>query len=197
MKGENMFKFNSYIPRLFLKAAKVQFGKGLKLIGWPFIFRFPEASIEIGKDVTINSSFFSNLLGLYQRTIIIAKNSGKIQIGDRVGISGATIYAWSGIEIGEDTRIGANVKIIDTDFHPVDPEQRLKGNNSAAGTKPITIGKNVFIGMNSLILKGTTIGNNCVIGAGTVLGGTWEDNCVIAGNPARLIRKLDNTEIDN
>ena len=186
-----MFKFNSHLPKLFLKADKVKYGKGLRLIGWPFIFRFPKASVYIGDDVTINSNFFSNLLGLYQRTIIVAKNNSKISIGDRVGISGATIYAWSGIEIGDDTRIGANVKIIDTDFHPIDPEQRLKGSNSAAGTKPIVIGKNVFIGMNSLILKGARIGDNCVVGAGSVVSGTWENNCIIAGNPAKVIRKLE------
>ena len=60
-----MFKFNSHLPKLFLKADKVKYGKGLRLIGWPFIFRFPKASVYIGDDVTINSNFFSNLLGLY------------------------------------------------------------------------------------------------------------------------------------
>ena len=90
----------------------------------------------------------------------------------------------------DDTRIGANVKIVDTDFHPIDSEERLRGNNEAAKLKPIKIGKNVFIGMNSLILKGSAIGDNCVVGGGTVLSRTFEDNCIIAGNPARVIRKL-------
>ena len=157
---------SSFLPKLFLKMNGIQYNKGLKLYGWPFMFRFPNASIELGENVTVNSSFLSNLLGMYQRTIIVAKNRGKIRIGDRVGISGATIYAWDSIEIGDDTRIGANVKIIDTDFHPVDPEERLKGNNTASGCKPIKIGKNVFIGMNSIILKGSTIGDNCVVGGG-------------------------------
>lgn len=173
-----------------MRANGIIFGKRLRLHGYPFILKFPSAYLHMGDDVTINSSFFSNLLGLYQRTIIVAKKKAKIKIGDRVGISGATIYAWEGIEIGDDTRIGANVKIVDTDFHPIDPIERLKGNNDAAKSKPIRIGKNVFIGMNSLILKGSTIGDNCVVGGGTVLSGTFEDNCVIAGNPARVIRKI-------
>lgn len=185
-----MPKLNCHLPRVFLKLNRVKYGKGLRLYGVPFIYRFRETSVELGEKVTINSSFLSNLLGLNHRTIIVAKKSGKIKIGDRVGISGAAIYAWDNIEIGDDTRIGANVKIIDTDFHPVDPEERLNGNNNAAKTNPVKIGKNVFIGMNSLILKGSVIGDNCVVGAGSVVCGVFEDNCVIAGNPARVIKKL-------
>lgn len=53
------------------------------------------------------------------------------------------------------------------------------------------IGDNVFIGMNSIILMGTHIGNNVIVGAGSVVSGNIPDNCVVAGNPARAIRSLD------
>lgn len=186
-----MKKPTSILPKLFLRANKVKYGKGLRLYGWPFIYRFANAQIEIGEGVSMNSNFFSNLLGLYQRTIIVAKKDGEIKIGDRVGISGATIYAWDSIEIGDDTRVGANVKIVDTDFHPVNPKDRLRGDNDAAKSRPIRIGKNVFIGMNSLILKGTVIGDNSVVGGGAVVSGTFPANCVIAGNPGKIIKKLE------
>lgn len=186
----NLLKHNSFLPRLMMKINGIQYGKHLKLYGWPFIFRSSQASIKLGNSISINSNFWSNLLGLYQRTIIIAKKKGRVVIGDRVGISGATIYAWSSIEIGDDTRIGANVKIIDTDFHPVNPLERLDGNNDVAGSQPIKIGKNAFIGMNAILLKGTVIGDNCVIGAGSVVSGVFADNCIIAGNPARIVKKI-------
>ncbi len=185
-----MLKFNCLLPRVFLTLNKTRYGKKLKLIGWPFIFRFPNAKLSLGDNVRINSNFWSNLLGLYQRTIIVAKGKGEIKIGDRVGISGATIYAWDKIEIGDDCLVGANVKIVDNDFHPVDPEDRLQHKNSKTGHKPVKIGNNVFIGMNSIILKGTTIGDNCVVGAGSVVHGTFGDNCVIAGNPAKVIKEF-------
>ena len=187
-----MLKFNCIVPRVFLKMNGVKYGKKLKLIGWPFIFKFPKAKISIGSGVKINSNFWSNLLGIYQRSIIVAKRGATIEIGDNVGMSGVTIYALEKIQIGNDCLIGANVKIIDNDFHPVEPEARLSCDNSKIGHKPVYIGKNVFIGMNSIILKGTKIGDNCVIGAGSVLHGEFPDNCIIAGNPAKIIRVIDN-----
>ena len=185
-----MLKFNCLVPRFFLKLNKVSVGKKIKLLGWPFIFRFPAATIKIGNEVRINSNFWSNLLGLYQRTIIVARGTGEIIIGNNVGISGTTIYARERIAIGDDCQIGANVKIVDNDFHPVEPNAR-KNKQTDIPQKAVVIGNNVFIGMNSIILKGTVIGDNCVVGAGSVVHGVFEDNCVIAGNPARIIRRFE------
>ena len=81
-----MLKFPCLLPKLFLKANGIRYGKGLKLIGWPFVFKGFKAKIEIGNNCRINSGFFSNLLGLYQRTIIVAKNNSSICIGNNVGI---------------------------------------------------------------------------------------------------------------
>lgn len=184
-----MLKFNSYFPRIFFRLNRVKYGKKLTLHGWPFIFRFPAASIELGADCTINSGFFSNLLGLYQRTIVVAKGNAQINIGDRTGISGATIYAWEKIQIGSDCIIGANVKIFDTDFHPADAGERLRGNRDAVKTNPVKIGNNVFIGVNAIILKGTELGDNCVVGAGSVVSGKFGDGEIIVGNPAWATRK--------
>ena len=55
----------------------------------------------------------------------------------------------------------------------------------------VTFGDNVFIGCNCIILKGTQLGDNCIVGAGSVVHGIFEDNCVIAGNPAKVIKMLD------
>ncbi len=189
-----MFKFNSYFPRVFYKLNRIQYGRKLVLHGWPFIFRFPKAHLAIGENCVLNSGFFSNLLGLYQRTIIIARGNACIQIGDHVGISGATIYAWKDIQIGNDCVVGANVKIFDTDFHPVDAAQRLKGNRDAVKTASVKIGNNVFIGTNAIILKGTELGDDCTVGAGSVVSGKFPPGVTIAGNPARVIETKDTKE---
>ena len=184
-----MARINSLLPRLWLKLDKVRYGKGLILGGWPMIFRFPEAEISMGEHCKINSNFFSNLIGLYQRTILVARGKGKILLGDHVGISGTTIYARERVEIGDYSIIGANCKIFDNDFHSLDTEERRNDVFDHLVTRPVKIGKNVFLGCNCIILKGTEIGDNCVVGAGSVVHGKFEANCVIAGNPARVIKK--------
>ncbi len=186
-----MFKCKSQLPKLFYKINRISYGKGLKLIGWPFLFRYPQATLEIGKDVAINSSFFSNLLGLYQRTIIVARGTSNVHIGDGVGISGSTIYAREEIIIGNHVLVGANTKIVDNDFHPLDVEARNANDFSKLECSPVRIGDNVFIGCNCLILKGTEIGANSIVGAGSVVCGKFPENVVIAGNPARIIKMIE------
>lgn len=184
--------------KLVMKATKVKYGKGLLLKGVPVIFNKKGAEITIGNNVTVKSSFLSNLVGLYSRTIIVTRAPGAyIRIGDNVGMSGVTIYARKGIEIGENTAIGGNTKILDNDFHPIEAETRNKlladkngGDSDLVPSKPIKIGKNCFIGCNAIILKGTELGDGCVVGAGAVVSGKFEAGSVIVGNPARCIRKV-------
>jgi acetyltransferase-like isoleucine patch superfamily enzyme len=184
--------------KLVMKATRVKYGKGLLLKGVPVIFNKKGAELTIGNNVTVKSSFLSNLVGLYSRTIIVTRAPGAyIRIGDNVGMSGVTIYARKGIEIGENTAIGGNTKILDNDFHPIEAETRNKlladkngGDSDLVPSKPIKIGKNCFIGCNAIILKGTELGDGCVVGAGAVVSGKFEAGSVIVGNPARCIRKV-------
>jgi len=182
---------NSNWFKIFLKLFKVEYGKNLTLKGVPFIYN-SGGGLQIGDNVCIKSSFISNLVGLYQRTIILTRTSAAvINIGNNVGISGAVIYARIGIEIGDNTVIGGNCKILDNDFHPIEIGARNADIKEKIGVREIIIGKNCFIGCNSIILKGTILGDGCVVGAGAVVSGVFEDNCVIAGNPARVIKKID------
>ena len=181
-----------------MKMMKIECGANFVIEGVPLIYNIKGATLKIGKNVTIKSSFLSNLVGLYSRTIIVTRIPGaQIEIGDNVGISGATIYARKKITIGENTCIGGNCKILDNDFHPIDFETRNKlasgkitDDSDMVPSKEIKIGKNCFIGCNSIILKGTVLGDGCVVGAGAVVVGKFDSNCVIAGNPARVIRYL-------
>lgn len=185
-----MFKSNYF--KLIMKLNKVKFGKNLNLYGIPVIFRKGGSQLNIGEDCTIKSSFLSNLVGLSQRTIIVTRTEeAKINIGNNVGISGATIYARKGITIGDNTLIGGNVKIFDNDFHPIEVESRNLDIKEKIRTREVIIGKNCFIGCNSLILKGSKIGDGSVIGAGSIVCGEFPGGVVIAGNPARIIKRLE------
>jgi acetyltransferase-like isoleucine patch superfamily enzyme len=189
---------NSNWFKMVMKTTKVEYGKNLLLKGMPVIFNKEGAKLKIGDNCVIKSSFLSNLVGLYSRTIIVTRSpQADIVIGNNVGISGATIYARKSIHIGDNTCIGGNVKILDNDFHPVEWETRNillsdpnGGDSELVPSEPIEIGKNCFIGCNSIILKDTVIGDGCVVGAGAVVSGKFEAGSVIAGNPAKVVRRL-------
>ena len=190
---------NSNWFKLVMKMTKVKYGKKLLLKGMPVIFNKKGASLVIGDNCCIKSSFLSNLVGLYSKTIIVTRSpDAEIIIGNNVGISGATIYARKSIRIGDNTAIGGNCKILDNDFHPIEYEDRNRlmndpngGDSDLVPSKPIVIDRNCFIGCNSIILKGTILGDGCVVGAGAVVSGKFEENSVIVGNPAKVIKKLE------
>jgi acetyltransferase-like isoleucine patch superfamily enzyme len=116
-------------------------------------------------------------------------HNAKIVIGDDVGISGGTICAAEEVTIGEGTLLGANVTIVDTDFHPIASLNRRYDNHDVA-TAPVTIGRNVFLGTNSMVLKGVTIGDNSVVGAGSVVTKNIPDSVIAGGNPCRVLRPI-------
>lgn len=163
--------------------------------GVPTIYAFKNSKINFvfsnkENKIHIFSHPLSNMIGLPQQVIIVAKNGGKIEINDGVCMSGCTVYSMDSITIGKNTDIGAGCKIIDNDFHPLPYNQRHPVEQlDKVRKRPITIGEGCFIGANSIILKGTTLGNNCVVGAGSVVCGTFPDNVIIAGNPAKIIKK--------
>jgi acetyltransferase-like isoleucine patch superfamily enzyme len=166
---------------------KIKHFKTIKFNGFTVVFAFPHSKINLGKNIAINSSSLSNLVGLYQRTIIVARG-GRITIGDNCKISGSTIYSMEEICIGNDVLIGGNCKIIDNDFHPLDYRKRNPQKPEDVAKRKIVIGNSCFIGANSIILKGSELGDNCVVGAGAVVSGKFPDNVIIAGNPAKIIK---------
>jgi maltose O-acetyltransferase len=71
-------------------------------------------------------------------------------------------------------------------YHPLDPAERAK---FVGMGKPVTIGDDVWVGGNSVILPGVTLGNNVIVGANSTVTKSFGDNLIIAGNPARIIRE--------
>ena len=129
-------------------------------------------------------------------------HDGQCTIGDFTLLNGALIMADDKIEIGSYCLISWNVGIADSDFHPLEPAQRLIDAHALAPyfedrperprlkTAPVKIADNVWIGMNAVILKGVTIGENSVVAAGSVVTKTVEPNTVVAGNPAVVVKRF-------
>lgn len=91
------------------------------------------------------------------------------------------------ISIGAKTLIGTDFTVYDSDFHDLDPTNRLSGLHEC---KSVDIGKNVFIGSRVMVMKGVSIGDNCVIASGSVVTKSIPANWIAGGAPAKLIRKL-------
>lgn len=155
---------------IYLKLVKrVEISPPFKFYGAPKVFKHRKSRIVIGKRFENRNWWDSNPLGVNHPTILCTWNKGaEIKIGDDVGISGGSIVASKSIKIGDGTLIGANCTIIDTDFHPVRSKSR-RYDKEDIRSAPIKIGRNVFIGMNSIILKGVVISDNKIVPAGSVV----------------------------
>ena len=111
-----------------------------------------------------------------------------IRIGKRCSIGDRTeIHAGSLVDIGDETIIAWDCVIMDRDYH-----------SAGTGTediRPVVIGSGVWIGCRAIILKGVTIGDGAIVAAGSVVTKDVPEHCLVAGNPARIIRKVEGWQI--
>lgn len=173
----------------------LQLGSGSMFFGMPIIRRHPTASIVVGKQCQLRSAEWSNTIGLNRRCVIAASRDAAITIGDNCGFSGTVIAASSSIAIGNRVLCGGNCTIVDTDRHPIDPLARA--NNEPADSKPIIIEDDVFLSMNVVVLKGSTIGKGTVVAANSVVTSSLPAGVIAGGIPARVIRKLKRDELNS
>jgi acetyltransferase-like isoleucine patch superfamily enzyme len=159
------------------------------------IFRFMRSQMSPAVELGAHVSCYAGV------SFSIGKN-GSCKIGDFTLLNGALIMAEERIEIGRHCLISWNVGIADSDFHPIDAAQRRIDTMALAPfyegrperpkleTRPVKIEDNVWIGMNAVILKGVTIGENSVVAAGAVVTKSVPANVVVAGNPAVVVKQL-------
>jgi acetyltransferase-like isoleucine patch superfamily enzyme len=116
---------------------------------------------------------------------VVAFAGGTLEVGDDTFMNdGVTICAAKSIKIGRHVMLADMVYLYDTDFHAVTP-------GSPVRKAPISIGNNVWVCANSMILAGTTIGDHSVVAAGSVVTGEVPPKSIVAGSPARVIRTFE------
>lgn len=160
------------------------------MIGRPILELADRGSVVIGEGTVLISSTRWTALGVSRPVILRTLLPGaKITIGSDVGMSGTTVCAARSITIGDRVLLGADVMIVDTDFHPVDelPRRHLPIPTPAEGDD-VFIGPDAFIGARCVILKGSKVGAGAVVGAGSVVSGVVPPHAIVAGAPAKFIR---------
>lgn len=150
-----------------------------------------------------SSSFYVGEKSIIEARIVFEREGAIVRIGDRSFIGGSSIYCATKIEIGNDVLISFGVSIADHDSHSTIFDHRKndvllwydgKKDWTNVRSRPVVIGDRVWIGMHSIILEGVTIGEGSVIGAGSVVTNDVAPYTIVAGNPARKIRKIDSPE---
>lgn len=135
------------------------------------------SDLEIGDDFKIWSG--------HRQTLI--SGWGRIRIGDRVFVNaGTTILSVVEVVIGDDVAFGTEVYLVDSDSHGVEGKDHKQG--------PVRIGDGTWIGARAVILQGVTIGKRVVVAAGSVVVHDVPDDCLVAGNPAKVVRRLEYPE---
>ncbi|MEP6662093.1 MAG: acyltransferase [Verrucomicrobiota bacterium] len=160
----------------------------VKMLGRPLISVAKNSRLILEDGVAIASSLRSNPLGCFQPSVLrTLEPNAELILGKNVGLSGAVLCAAKQITVGEGTIIGSGALIIDNDFHTPSGEWGWS-KSSPEQARPILIGRGVFIGARAIILKGVTIGDRAVVGAGAVVTRDVPSNRIAVGNPARVSR---------
>lgn len=166
----------------------VHLGEDCTFWGVPRFHRYGRSTIEIGDGCMFRSVSWANRAGVDRPCMISAIGEGAtVRIGRKSGFTATVISAADEIVIGDNVRCGPNVTILDADWHGTDPSDRRGGSGRKA---PVHIEDDVFLGLRVIVLKGVTIGQGSVVGAGSVVTSSIPPRCIAVGNPAKVVRTL-------
>lgn len=160
----------------------IRIGKGSVIFYQARIVNFSKrGGVGVGTNCRIGTYSYGYHSGLPFYTTL-QTNGGLISIGNECRINGAFVNSLKSISIGDNCVIAAGVNIMDSNGHLVKSKNRTKEHDAP---QAIVIGNNVWIGLNAIILKGTIIGDNCVIGANTVVKGEFPANTIITNGDVK------------
>jgi acetyltransferase-like isoleucine patch superfamily enzyme len=175
-------KFERFYTRHFLRPQ-------LHFLGRGYAFMRPWHVVLFGEPISIGN--FATVIATSDKKVRLSvwpdqAGAGRISVGDYCLICpGVRISSATQIVIGDNCMIANGVYITDSDWH--DLYNRLAMGRAEA----VSIGRNVWIGDSAIICKGVSIGDNSVVGAGAIVVAHVPPNCVVVGNPARVVKRLD------
>lgn len=190
-------QYNTILFKLWAIASRASFGSNLQCHGTVILDCLPN-TVELGNNVTfVSDSVRGTATTVYGPSRLRTFDpAARIKIADGVAMNATSITARSRtVHIGENNMFAPNCTVVDSDFHTLWPPEGRICNPGMEQDADVHIGKNCWIGMQSIILKGVTIGDGSVVAAGSVVTRDIPPNILAAGIPARVLRPLnDNVE---
>lgn len=175
--------------RLYMFTGRVKASNNIRIVGVPFFNINKHSRLYLGADVTLNSfngDYHANLNCPIK--IFIENKGSSVSVGEGTRIHGSCIHASKKITIGRRCLIAANCNIMDSNGHKSlldNPSERYK---SVDDPREIIIEDDVWIGMNSIILPGVTIGAGAIVAANSVVHRNVPPRVIVRGNPAQIIK---------
>lgn len=179
-------------------AGELYFANDPELVADRMFARSQSQIINQAESAELRSQLLKETFGrtgkkIYMEPVINFDYGYNIFVGENFYANfNCTFLDVSTIEIGDNCMFAPNVQLY-TATHPLHPVKRNSGLEYA---KPIKIGDNVWLGGGVIVTPGVTLGNNVVVGAGSVVTKSFPDNVVIAGNPARIIKTVEEEPLE-
>ena len=189
-----LFKVNNYLYfRILSLYKRITIGNNFCIHGYVNVSIADKSILSIGDDFYFSNARRLNPICRNVRGSVRIEKKAELIIGNNVAISSACIWVHEFVKIGNNVRIGGDCLIIDSDCHSLDYMDRRNNVSDKRNTKNkgIIIEDDVMIGARCIILKGVVIGARSIIGAGSVVTSAIPSDCVVAGNPARIIRRIN------
>lgn len=188
---KNRYSVSETISNVYALICTKLFYRGARLIRRPFYCR-GKSRLQFAQGLTTGYNCRFDLLGeendKISKRLILGENC---KFGDNVHI-----VAREKVVIGDNCLMASKIFISDTNHGDysnvgIDSGPNIPPDNRPLYTKPISIGNNVWIGENVCILLGVSVGDGCIIGANSVVNKDIPSNCIVAGAPARVIKRWD------
>ena len=183
--------FDKLYPHFYKHMPGLHLGENVKFWGKPLIDIRGDGKIIIGKNTQIISSNIGTHVNYgAPAKFLVDRPGAEIILGENCRIGGACFHAYRSIKIGDKCLIGTNTNIIDAHGHPVSLERYGDRVKNIDDSKPVVIEKNCWIAINCVVLPGTHVGEGTIVSANSVVSGEIPAHCIVAGNPAIVIKKL-------
>lgn len=191
-------KFRTIINKIRMNRKRKYWAKCGNILVESSVVIFPETSIS-----AFSGHVHVGVKSCIRGCLEIQRENGKIEVGSNCYIGDhSRIWAADSIKIGNNVLVAHNVNIFDNDTHPTnycerrdDAEniifKRTRKDYPSLHSSPVEIGDDVWIGCNSIILKGVKIGEGCIVAAGSVVTKDIPPFSLVAGNPARVVKSLN------